>query len=221
MTAEQAYIKFLLKIDDNFENSQVSGDRGRFVLIYNESQNKMIEIILDRKKDDEIRYLQKILVPDKKIVRKNKLETLDTFEIPKDYFDFSSAYSKASQLKCEKKTIELYEIKEDNKSVILVDEFNKPSFLARQAPLTISSDKIRVYKEDFDHEELYLSYYRYPTQIKLLEEDNPESNFDPEFNPEFDDKFVDRIISMVSSEFSKNDSNPKYQIDQQRAIQKI
>lgn len=221
MTAEQAYVKFLVKIDNNFENSKVSGDRGRFVLIFNESQNKMIELILDRKKDDESRYIQKVLVEDKKLNKKRTSNNLDIFEIPKDYFDFSSAYSKATREDCERKVIELYEIKNDNKTIILTDEFTKPSFLAREAPITISSDEIKLYKDDFIHEELYLSYHRYPVQISLQDENNPESGFNTDFNPEFDDKFLDRVISMASGEFSINDSDPKYQMDKQRAIQKI
>lgn len=221
MTSEQAYTKFLIKSDDNFENSKIACDRGRFVLLYNEGQNKMIEIILDKKKDDEIRYIQQILVSDKKIKKSKTLEQIDIFTIPKNYFDFASAYTKASTEDCEEQIIDTFEIKEDNKNIILSDEFNKPSFLAREAPLNISSNEIRVYKDGFTHNEIYLSYYRYPEQIKLVDEDNPESEFDSNNNPEFDDKFVDRILSMVSSEFAKNSSDPKYQIDQQRAIQKI
>lgn len=221
MTTEQAYIRFLLKIDNNFENSIVSGDRGRFVAIFNESQNKMLENILDRKKDDESRYIQKVLVSNHKIENPTRVEYADTFLLPENYFDFSSAYSKASTKTCKREKISLYEIKDDNKIEVLQDEFNKPSFLAREAPLTISSNSIHVYNDGFKHDELFLSYYRYPVQIKLISEDDPESAFHPDFSPEFDDKFLDRIISMAASEFAINSSDPKYQVNIQRAIQKI
>lgn len=221
MTTEQAYVRFLMKIDNNFENSIVSGDRGRFVIIFNEAQNKMLENILDRKKDDEIRYIQKMLVSNHSIKKDKSVEYADTFKLPENYFDFSSAYSKASTKTCKDAKINLYEIKDDNKVEILQDEFNKPSFLAREAPLTISSDKIYIYNDGFTHDNLFLSYYRYPAQIKLLVEDDPESPFDTDVNPEFDDKFMDRVISMAASEFEINASDPKYQVNIQRAIQKI
>lgn len=220
MTTEQAYIKWSIKIDNNFQNSKVSGDRGRFVLIFNESQNKMVENILDSK-DDEIRYIQKLNVSDRKIPRHTQSETADYFKLPENYFEFSSTYSKASKGKCLNKNMELFEIKDANKDVIMNDEFSQPSFESREAPFSILSDKVKVYKKDFNNTELYLSYYRYPVQIRLLNEDDPEGEFDEEYAPEFDDKFVDRIISMASGEFETNTGDAKFQIDKQRAIQKI
>lgn len=221
MTTEQTYIKFLLKVNDNFENSNVAGDRGRFVVVFNEAQNKMIEYILDNKKNDEIRYIQQILVPNYKILKTESVEYADTFSLPKDYFDLSSAYTKASNTACKDQKISLYEIKDDNKVEILQDEFNKPSFIAREAPFSLSTNKIHVYKDCFSNDELFLSYYRYPVQIRTVVEDDPESPFNEMFAPEFDDKFLDRIISMAASLFEGNRSDPKYQIDMQRALQKV
>jgi hypothetical protein len=221
MTTEQTYIKFLLKVNDNFENSNIAGDRGRFVVVFNEAQNKMIEYILDNKKNDEIRYIQQILVQNHKIKKTASVEYADTFSLPKDYFDLSSAYTKASNSTCTDQKISLYEIKDDNKVEILQDEFNKPSFIAREAPFSLSSNSLHVYKDCFSNDELFLTYYRYPVQIKTIVEDDPESPFNEEFAPEFDDKFLDRIISMAASLFEGNSSDPKYQIDMQRALQKV
>ena len=221
MTTEQAYIKFLLKVNDNFENSNVAGDRGRFVVVFNEAQNKMIEYILDNKKNDEIRYIQQVLVTNFKIQKKDSVEYADTFELPKNYFDLSSAYTKASNKTCKDQKINLYEIKDDNRIEILQDEFNKPSFIAREAPFSISSNKLYVYKDCFSNDELYLTYYRYPVQIKTIVEDDPESPFNEQFAPEFDNKFLDRIISMAASLFEGNSGDAKYQIDMQRALQKV
>lgn len=221
MTTEQTYIKFLLKVNDNFENSNVAGDRGRFVVVFNEAQNKMIEYILDNKKNDESRYIQQILVSNHKILKTTSVEYADTFQLPKDYFDLSSAYTKASNKTCKDQKINLYEIKDDNKVEILQDEFNKPSFIAREAPFSLSSNKLHVYKDCFSNDELYISYYRYPVQIRTVVEDDPESPFNEVFAPEFDDKFLDRIISMAASLFEGNNSDEKYQIDMQRALQKV
>ena len=218
MTTEQTYIKFLLKVNDNFENSNVAGDRGRFVVVFNEAQNKMIEYILDNKKNDESRYIQQILVSNHKILKTASVEYADTFQLPKDYFDLSSAYTKASNDTCKDQKISLYEIKDDNKVEILQDEFNKPSFIAREAPFSLSSNKLHVYKDCFSNDELFISYYRYPVQIRTVVEDDPESPFNELFAPEFDDKFLDRIISMAASLFEENSSDPKYQIDMQLSL---
>ena len=218
---ELAYDKFQIKFNENFENSKVSVDRGRFVLIMNEAQNKFIENILDRKSNDEIRYLQKILVKDLKITRTATRENADYFKLPDNYFDFSSAYSKASTKSCNNQKIFLYEIKDDNAVQVLQDEYQKPSFFAREAPFIFSSDNFVIYKDNFVNEELYLSYYRYPQQIRLLDPENPESLFDPNYNLEFDEKTVDRIISMAVAEMKINDENQSFQINKQQAINKF
>lgn len=221
MQAERGYEKFLMKVNENFETSKIAVDRGRFVILANESMNKMVENILDRKQNDEIRYIQKLLVKDKKILKESSTETADYFPLPDNYFDFSSAYTKAQKDSCNNQKINLYEIKDDDSIEVLSDEFNKPSFIARETPFTFSSDKVTVFKEDFTNKELYLSYYRYPIQIRLLDEDNPESGFNINYEFEFDNKFVDRIISMACSEFEINSENPKYQINKQQAINKL
>ena len=45
MQVERAYEKFLLKANENFETSKIAVDRGRFTLLFNEAQNKMLENI--------------------------------------------------------------------------------------------------------------------------------------------------------------------------------
>lgn len=221
MTTEQAYLKFQIKVNENFETSKIAVDRGRFVIILNESTNKMIENIIDSKKNDEIRYVQKVLVKDFKIPKESSTETADYFLLPSNYFDFSSAYTKATKNNCKNQRIDLFEIKDDNSIEILQDEFNDSSFIARETPFTFSENNLIVFKKDFINTELLLSYYRYPVQVKLLDDEDPESEFDTNFNPEFDDKFMDRIISMATSEYEVNNENPKYQINKQQAIQKI
>ena len=221
MKVQTAYDKFEIKVNKNSETGKIAVDRGRFVLIYNEAQNKLIEYILDKKNEDDIRYIQGILVSDLPVSSSESKMNYQNFLLPENYFDFSSAYALANQGECKDKTIYLYEIKDDDKGEILQDEDNKPSFLARESLLHITSNKIKVYKEDFVISKLLLSYYRYPIQIKLKNQEDPESDFDEDFNPEFDDKFVDRIISIASGEFELNSENQKAQFDKQRAQSKI
>lgn len=220
-TTEQAFIKFQIKVNETYESSKIGVDRGRFVIIFNEAQNKMVEFILSKKGTDDYTYIQNILVPNKEISRETSISNADVFLMPEDLLNFSSAYSTATKGKCNGVKITLFDIKDDNKTEILQDEFNKPSFIAREAPLSMGNNRIFLYKEDFTHTKLFLSYYRYPKQISLLDPDNPESQFDPATNPEFDDLLLDRILSLASSEFEVNVENPKYQIDRMRATEQL
>ena len=218
-TTEQAFIKFQIKINETYESSKIGIDRGRFVILYNEAQNKMVEFILSKKNTDDYTYIQNILVPNKKLPRLTSINDADVFEMPEDLLNLSSAYSTATQGKCKDAKIFLFDIKDDNKTEVLQDEFNKPSFLAREAPMSIADNKLYLYKDNFTHNNLFLSYYRYPKQIKLLDPDNPESQFDPNINPEFDDLLLDRILSMAASEFEINTESQKFQVDRMRATE--
>ena len=55
------------------------------------------------------------------------------------------------------------------------------------------------------------SYYRYPKQIQLFDEDDPESNF-LEIDLDFDDKIIDRIISASVGGFYVNSASEEWQL---------
>lgn len=221
MTTQTAFDKFQIKINKNLETGSIAVDRGRFVLIFNEAQNKLIEYILDKKNEDDIRYIQRILVSDFPVSSSQSKTYYQDFQLPENYFDFSTVYATATKEKCKNKQMFLFEIKSDDKNEILQDEFNKPSFEARETPFNITADNLRVYRDDFILDKVYLSYYRQPVQLRLLNEEDPESDFDNTINPEFDDKFTDRILSVAAGEFELNAENPKSQANKLGAIQKI
>jgi len=220
MKYKQAYDRYLIKTEKNGTNDNISTNHGMFVKIYNEAQNKYYEWLLDRKSEDDVRYIQKTLIQDKKINAGQTKTDFNTFPLPNDYFDFGSTWAKASTEKCKGVEIELFEMKTENKNEVLQDEFQKPSFKYREAPFTISSDAIQVYKDDFDVPSIYLSYYRYPKQMSLVNNSDPESPFLDE-ETEFDDKLTDRIISLCAKEFDLNSENSRVQLQQQRVTQKV
>lgn len=220
MTVEQAYQKYILKTEKNSTNDNITTDKGRFVLLFNESQNKLIEFFLDRKAEDDIRYIQKIHVPNKNITPKKKQESKYIFELPTNYFGLTNVYGYASSDCCSHEKITLFPVKNENENEILADQFNNPSFLYRESPYTISSNNIYVYVDDFKIDNIVLSYYRYPTQISLIDNNDPESDFDESKKIEFDDKFTDRVISLAAGEFDLNQENQRFQLQKARAIQK-
>ena len=221
MKVEQTYQKYLQKVEKNITNDNISTDRSRFVLLFNESQNKFQEWILDKKGEDDIRYIQHLLEIDKVIpyLQKN-LDHYD-FPLPKNYFDLSNVYAKCTSGKCTNQIVRLFEIREEDKNELLQDEFNKPSFLWRESLYTVSSNQINVYFDEFIVDNIVLSYYRYPRKITLLNPFDPESTFDETQEIEFDDKTIDRIISICAGEFDTNNSDPRFQIQKQRIINKI
>src|SRR5690606_27165133 len=121
---------------------------------------------------------------------------------------------------CSNEKLQLFPIRTENENEILNDEFNKPSFLYRESPYTISSNNINVYVDDFKIDNIVLTYYRYPTQISLIDPEDPESEFDETKQIEGDDKLIDRVISLAVGEFDLNQENQRFQLHKANAIQK-
>lgn len=216
MNTSQLFDRFLIKAEKNSTNDFIVVDKGRFVELYNEASNKFVEFIYERKNQDDLRYIQTLLVDDKKLPGVPK-DDHSLYKLPKDYFDFSNVVGSATKRKCKAK-IALFETKDFNRNqIILADEYTTPSFEYRESYFVFSQDNLKVFTTDFKIPYVYLSYYRYPKQIKLINIENPEEGFVDDFQLDFDDKVINRILDMTVSIFDINEDNPRYQINYQMA----
>lgn len=218
MTAKEAYKKFIVKINKNAQTNNISCDRGRFVLIYNESQNKEVEYILEKRNEDDIRRIQKLLVTGD-LTEKDTYQAYEHFELLSNYLGHSTLYGLASTDCCKEQVMDMHEIKSENENFVVMDDHDKPHFGFRGAPYYLSEDGIKAFKKDFSYDKLVHTYYRYPVQISLQTPTDPESQFSAT-DIELDDKIADRIISRAAAEFGMNNNDPKFQIDLQRTINK-
>jgi len=221
MITEIAYQKFIIKINKNATTDSIACDKGKFTVIINEAQNRFEEFILDKRGDDEIRYIQHLLVEDYLISSSTPHKNSQDFKLPSNYFDLSNVSAEASRGECKLQKIDLFEFKNEDQNNILRDEYNKPSFKHREAPYNLTSNKIKVYTDDFTVDNINLSYYRYAKQIALLNPNDPESSFNPNTNLEWDEKTSDRIISLAAAEFELNNGSDKFQANKMNAAQKI
>lgn len=219
METYKVYEKLLLKLDAT-GSQNIAVDKSRAIISLNEAQNRMVEFFLSTKQDDNLRYIQKLL-KSQEIDRTSEEKLTNSFSLPDDYFDFSSIVGYGSTEKCKGKKFHLYEIKNQNKDEILNDEFNKPSFLYRESPYYISEDSVKIFVDDFKMDKVILDYYRYPVQLRLVDEDNPESDFDEDFQIEFDDKLIDRIVSEAVFLIQVNNKESQFQVNSQISKTKI
>lgn len=219
METYKLYEKLMLKLDAT-GSQNIAVDNSRAVIALNEAQNRMVEFFLSTKQDDNLRYIQKLL-KSQEIERTSEEKLTNNFSLPDDYFDFSSIVGYGSTEKCKGKKFHLYEIKNQNKDEILNDEFNKPSFLYRESPYYISEDSVKIFVDDFKMDKVLLDYYRYPVQLRLIDEDNPESDFDEGFQIEFDDKLIDRIVSETVFLIQVNNKESEFQVNSQISKTKI
>jgi hypothetical protein len=213
-TIEEVKERYQIKAEKNGTNDNITTDNYRFCLNFNESQNKFLTLALQNRGIDDIRYIQKFLVLDKNIPPKNTSDKKVNFPLPEDYFDLSSARAKAQAKSCQD-IIDLYEVQTENLNEIMFNEYLKPSFDWREAPITINSDNLSIYIDNFTIDSLLLNYYRYPSQIKLQDPENPESKF-ASTEIEWDDKSLDDIISIMVANLDINEGNGRFQLQLSR-----
>lgn len=222
MNINEAYLKFIQKVNKNFTNDNIVVDKGRFILIFNEVQNKFVEWILEKRNEDDIRDIQELLVLDKKLKLKNKFLNHQDFELPSNYFSFSNVQIFGSTKKCSNSKLYGFEAKTENIEELLNDENNKPSFKYRETFYTIGNGNINVYVDEFNISKIFLTYYRYPKQVDIqgyIKTDNTQST---SIDPELDDKIIDRILSATAKEFNLNNENlQKLPFDKDRLFSKL
>jgi hypothetical protein len=206
-TIDQVKDRFLIKSEKNGTNDNIAVDNLAFSLLYNESQNKYLTLQLQQRGVDDVRYIQKFLTLDKKVDYISKTHNKENFKLPLDYFDLSAVRGKATKGKCSF-WMHFEEVRTENIEEVLIDEFRKPSFEWEEVVYTVNADKLSVYTDStFSMSEVLLNYYRYPSQIRLINDQDPESGFNPNSTIEWDDKALDDIITFPITNITRSKIN--------------
>src|SRR5690625_528160 len=216
-TAQEAYERYLIKVEKNSTNNNIATDRMSCVIMYNELKNRVIKWYLNNKDKVEIKDIQVLLVDWKRVAPERiHLNHVD-FKLPSDFLSNSYIQATGSLGKCKEQDIWLYEVRPEELAQVLNNEYFKPSFEYRECPYTFSNDKINIYiEEGMKIDSIHLTYYRYPNKIALKNEDDPDSPFDENYNIELPDEVLDRVISAISGDFKINTENQAFQLDKLR-----
>lgn len=220
MTTSEAYEKYIIKANKNSINDNVATDKGRFIELLYSSYLRYIEYILNNS-DSDRRKIQELLKTKHNISGKS-IKNYYEFDLPNDFFDFSSIDAKAKKGSCVDSLEILHEIKDENRSILLSDEFTKPSFEYRESLFILSDNKIKIFTDGkFSIGNISITYYRYPNKPRLILPEDPESDFDDSIKLELQEKTIDRIIDLAVGAFDINNENPRATTNIQRAISKI
>lgn len=217
MTANEAYTQYLVLINRNATNNKTNVDKPRFVLGFNNIQNKYLEYSLDKRNEDSIRNVQKVLVKDTLLSQTESKERDSKFALPGNYFDFANIVAKVKTDCCPEDFIKLDEIKSEDAEEKWSDTNNTPSYEWRESVYFFSNNTVVLLKKDFEYTKVLLTYYRYPVQIDLAGYIKPDGTASSNIDPEFDDKVVNTILLAMSKEFAAINSDAgKYQLDKDR-----
>lgn len=210
------YLRALQKAEENATNGGIKLDKARFVQLFNDEQNRLVKYILDKKNEDDIRYIQKLVVYSKSLTkdedRSNPESTL--FTLPADFFAFSNISGEFKSGECSASDFNLFEAKNENVNELLSDSFNAPSFDFRESFYTIGEDSVRIFKKGFSVESVFLTYYRYPKSVDIQGYIKSDGTNSKDIDPELDDKLVNIILNMVEKQFALNESEySRYRFD--------
>lgn len=208
MTSQEAYIKFLIKINKGSTQFNATVDKSIFCSLYNESQRRWLNKNTPETTSDDVNNVQSIIV--NKILSPVKIEEeFVEFDLPKDWFSSADSYIKANKGNCKGRIINLYQTRSINIRKLLQDEATKPSFEFEETFYTLEHNKIKVYKGDFKVESLSFNYYKEPQNISIEGGISPDGAPMLNVNPDLADIFVDQIISEAATEYMRNWMNPQ------------
>lgn len=208
MTIQEAYLRSLQKNEQNLANGGIKLDPGRFVLLFNEAQDRLIRYYLNRKDDETIRSIQTLLVYWKSLNKVNHIDDPEStsFSLPDDYLWFSNIKGSFYYNGCEVGDFVMWEAKNENVHELLGDDNNRPSFDYRETFYTIGDGKVVVYEDGFCTDEVRMTYYRNPVRVDLAGYINAAGERSTDIDPELPDPLVEEILDMVAKQFNLNES---------------
>lgn len=216
MTIQEAYLRSLQKNEQNLANGGIKLDPGRFVLLFNEAQDRLVKYYLNRKDDETIRSIQTLLVCWKSLNKINHIDDPEStsFGLPDDYLWFSNIKGSFSYNGCEIGDFVMWEAKNENVHELLGDDNNKPSFDYRETFYTIGDGKVVVYEDGFLTDEVRMTYYRNPVRVDLAGYINAAGDRSTDIDPELPDPLVEEILDMVAKQFNLNENElSRYRMD--------
>ena len=222
MNSLTAYKKFLLKINKNDTNSNINISKGEFVLIFNEQARRWLrEKIKNKQIDDTANDISELLVSEEPLPVTAKGTSFVEFQLPDPFFDYVTSTSDAikqityqdsqgetHRTNC-KGILYNWDTKAKNLNTLFMDDNHKPSFEFQESFITIYSDKIKVYKTDFNINTLILTYYREPWEIDIAGYKRIDGSPSTNINPQFIDANTDEIISRAAVEAARNYQDPE------------
>lgn len=222
MKISEAYLQFINQVNRNLTNNNISVDKPRFIMLYQDVERRYLEWILEKRNEDAIRYVSPLLIPYKSLQKVGSKKEYDEFKLPTNFFDLSNLHISAGQSSCGDIRLKSWEVKSEDVEEKYHDKFNEPSLKARETFYHTAEGNILVYKKGFSIQDALLTYYRYPRQVDISGYIKSDGTQSQDIDPELDDKVVGRIILAMAKEFSAiNKDGNQYQIDSNRLFSPI
>lgn len=206
VSPELIYLKFLNKINKGNTQGDIACDKDRFVLIFNEVKNRWVEQTLKVKDSILIDSLWEIVKTEILKDGTDKKEYIE-FKIPEDFYEVVLAQCSAKRGKC-KKNLFLREVKNQDKNILRYNINYRPDFDFEWSIISIQSGTLRVYKSDFNIENVTLEYYKVIEDLDIEGYTHLNGNASINKPINLSEQYIDQILNLAAEEFERNFQNP-------------
>lgn len=219
MKAEELYYELHLLINKNNNNRNINIEKPHFVTLFNREYDKWLYDVLNKKNNDSsINDLQELLVTGLPLKPLQITPNYNIYELPDNFFNLSEVRIKAVKENITK-TLFVYNIHPKELNVYLQDEFSKPSFEWEESICVLSENNLIVYKEDFEIEEMFLSYYKNSQTIDLSGYTKLDGTMSVNRNLILSSVYQRQILDRVAKEITREFENVQaFQMSQERIV---
>jgi len=224
MSVKELYYQFQLLLNKNNEKQNINIDRGNFVILYNREAVRCLNAYVDKNNStDDIFNVFEFVVSDKELQKNRTTDNYIEYEVPDDMFNLiaGKSYSVVTQGKC-KGIVRNNFKKIGNSNINLEDSFTKPSFDWERGIGELDGTSIKIYKEDFNIEKSYISYYKTPDYIDIEGykriDGNDSTNIDPAYSDWFCGVVLDAVVKEVQREYQ---DQLGFQLSQDRKAEQL
>ena len=219
ITTIELYKEFQLKLNKLDSDDNIDVSPGEFVLIFNEQQMKWFNDNFRNIGNKNKEKVQKLIEPDFLLLPSNQSTYYTEFDLPENFFDYIRSYALCSNTNCKNVPVDIFEIKPENVTYYLRDEFNKPSIEYQETFRILANGKVQVYKLGFDVDKVYLTYYRYPVKVDMIGYTRLDQTLSTDINPELDEYYLHEIIDLCVLETQRQIENGEgFQLSKDRII---
>lgn len=201
----EIYKAFQLKLNKNDTNTNIKVPKSQFVLIFNEQKRQWLAQVLETKESsDVIEDLEYLLELDVPLTKISSLNTKDDFQLPDNFAKRTQATILASKGSCTNTPLYAWFVKPKDINVLLQNENQKPSFDYQETLAVINKNRLSVYKDGFNIDEVYLSYYREPKDIDIAGYKKIDGSLSVDVLIDLDKKNIDEIVNRSVIEAARN-----------------
>jgi hypothetical protein len=171
-----------------------------------------------RRKDD----LQKLLI--KEPIVSSKKEIYYEGELPVEYLQWKRVDIYAKKDCCDKRRMTVYLAEEGNLNQLLRDKAKQPNFEWAETFATLINNTVHLYtNNEFEIEEAYLTYYRQPRKIQILNCSDPytgvisTAEVECEFKDDIIELIIDEAVSILAGDIESGNQFSRTQESAERS----